>query len=111
MPELKGVIFDFNGVLFWDTHLHDIAWRDYSRTVRGKAFSDEEMVHSVHGRTNKDILEYLTGRTIEGEELLEHVNGKENTYRELCLERKDEFKLAPGARAFLDYLKEAQKPI
>jgi beta-phosphoglucomutase-like phosphatase (HAD superfamily) len=108
---LKGIVFDFNGVLLWDTHLHDIAWKEYSKKLRGTVLTDEEMVHKVHGRTNKDVLEYLTGKTVEGEELQSYVEGKESMYRQSCLESSDEFKLAPGAIEFLDYLKDSKKPI
>lgn len=110
MNELKGLIFDFNGVLLWDTHLHDIAWKEYSRKLRGTELSDDEMVHKVHGRTNKDVLDYLTGENLEGKELQKHIDGKESMYREMCLERPGEFKIAPGAVAFLDYLKGSGKP-
>lgn len=109
MSELKGLIFDFNGVLLWDTHLHDIAWKDYSLKLRGTELSDEEMIHKVHGRTNKDVLEYLVGRSIDGKELQEHIERKESTYRQMCLDNPTEFRLAPGAIEFLDYLKACGK--
>ena len=43
MSHFDGVIFDFNGVLLWDNHLHEEAWRRYSRLVRGAALTDEEL--------------------------------------------------------------------
>ena len=110
MQELDAILFDFNGVLLWDSHLHDMAWKQYSKELRGTPLSNEEMTHQVHGRTNKDILGYLTGRTIEGDELLNHINNKESIYKRLCLGRPEEFVLAPGAIQFLDYLKTTNKP-
>lgn len=106
----KCVIFDFNGVLWWDSHLHEEAWRDFSERVRGTALSDEEMLHQVHGRTNRDILEYLVGREISSGELEHYTHEKESIYRELCLKQGENFKLAPGAIEFLDYLKENDIP-
>ena len=41
--DVKGIIFDFNGTLYWDSHLHYEAWREYSKILRGYEFSDEEM--------------------------------------------------------------------
>ena len=37
----KGIIFDFNGTLFWDSKKHLEAWREYSKKLRGHAFTDE----------------------------------------------------------------------
>lgn len=104
MENVKGVIFDFNGVLFWDSHLHEKAWKIFSKQIRGSEFSAEEMHEFVHGRTNKDTLEYLTKREISGTELDDLTQGKETIYRRICLELGDEFKLAPGAEEFLNFL-------
>lgn len=104
MPD--AFIFDFNGVLFWDTHFHDDAWRQYSKKLRGTELSEDEMIHKVHGRTNKDVLEYLTGKSLGDDELQEHTDTKESIYRQMCLDNKDQFVLSPGAIEFLDYLNE-----
>ena len=39
----KGVIFDFNGTLFWDSEKHLEAWREFSKRLREHAFTDDEM--------------------------------------------------------------------
>lgn len=65
MTKYSGIIFDFNGVLLWDTHLHEQVWRDYSRTLRGTPLSQEEIRHHVHGRPNQYIIEYLIGKWFE----------------------------------------------
>jgi len=110
MKKIKAVIFDFNGVLWWDSHLHEKAWKDYAKKIRGEEFTDDEMHVYMHGRTNKDILEYLLGQTVSNQELLEHTEGKESIYRQFCLDQGKNFKLAPGAVEFLDYLKESNIP-
>ena len=38
-----GVIFDFNGVLFFDSDLHETAWHYMSKKYRGKPFSENEL--------------------------------------------------------------------
>ena len=106
----KGIIFDFNGTLFWDSELHQEAWREFSKRVRPYAFTDEEMRKYMFGRTNEDILAYLLGRKPEPE-LVEKLGGeKEALYREQCRQDKKNTRLAPGAIEFLDYLKENDIP-
>lgn len=105
--ENYGILFDFNGVLFWDSHFHETAWKAYSKQIRGSELSGEEMSHQVYGRTNKDIFEYLLGKPVTGTELNQHIEGKESLYRHICLDHPGEFKLAPGAIEYLDYLKGA----
>ena len=61
----KGIIFDFNGTLYWDSAMHKQAWREFSKILRGSEFSDEEMVLHMFGRTNEEIIEYAIGRKPE----------------------------------------------
>lgn len=108
---IKGVIFDFNGTLFWDSQLHIDAWKDYSAKIREVPFTEEEMLQHMFGRTNADIIEYATGKK-PTKELLEKIAGeKEAYYREMCLKRPDEFHLAPSAVEFLNYLKDNNIPM
>ena len=58
----KGIIFDFNGTLLFDSEKHLEAWREYSRQLRGTAFTDEEMQAHMFGRTNEDIIAYAIGK-------------------------------------------------
>lgn len=108
---LKGIIFDFNGVLLWDSHLHELAWDECAKRIRGRGFTSEEIDHQMHGRTNGDIIQYLAGRILEPNELERQIDKKEDIYHHLCLEHKDEFKLAPFVPEFLDYLKAKHIPI
>lgn len=99
-----GVIFDFNGVLLWDNHLHEAAWRRFSAHLRGAPMTDAEMVHAVHGRVNRDIFEYVLGRKIGEEELGQLADEKETIYRQLALDSIDTYHLSPGAIDLLDFL-------
>lgn len=98
-----GIIFDFNGVLLWDSHLHEKAWKDFSMTLRGFPFSSEEVL-DFHGKTNKSILEYTLNRPITSLELNALSSQKEALYQNLCLQNKADFKLSPGAIEFLEFL-------
>lgn len=106
----KGIIFDFNGTLFFDSEKHLEAWREYSKKVRKEAFTDDEMREYMFGRTNEDILTYLLGRKPEAELLDTLAKEKEAVYREMCRQDKENTVLAPGAIEFLDYLKENNIP-
>lgn len=106
----KAVIFDFNGVLLWDTELHEQAWKAYSEELRGYALTNEEMKTHVHGRPNSAIFEYLIGRKLNAEELEQHTQGKESAYRDLCLGLGSDFVLSPGAIQLLDFLKDQAIP-
>ena len=107
---MKGIIFDFNGTLYWDSQLHYDAWREYSKLLRGVEFSDEEMRDKMFGHTNEDIIEYAIGKKPTKEMVEKYGKEKEALYRKRCLVDKDSFKLAPGAIEFLDYLKEKNIP-
>lgn len=107
---MKGIIFDFNGTLYWDSQLHYDAWREYSKLLRGYEFSDEEMRDKMFGHTNEDIIEYAIGKKPNKEMVEKYGKEKEALYRKRCLLDPENFKLAPGAIEFLDYLKENNIP-
>lgn len=107
---MKGIIFDFNGTLYWDSQLHYDAWREYSKMLRGYEFTDEEMRDKMFGHTNEDIIEYAIGKKPSKEMVEKYGKEKEALYRKRCLLKPEEFKLAPGAVEFLDYLKENNIP-
>ena len=102
---MKGIIFDFNGTLYWDSQLHYDAWREYSALLREEPFSDEEMRTKMFGHTNADIIEYLIGKKPSAEMVEKYAKEKEAVYRKRCKLDPENFKLAPGATELLDYLK------
>ena len=107
---MKGIIFDFNGTLYWDSQLHYDAWREFSKIIRGYEFSDIEMRDKMFGHTNEDIIEYAIGKKPSKEMVEKYGKEKEALYRKRCLLKPEEFKLAPGAIEFLNYLKENNIP-
>ena len=107
---MKGIIFDFNGTLFWDSQLHYDAWRKFSKLLRGYSFSDEEMREKMFGHTNEDIIEYAIGEKPSNEMVEKYSKEKETLYRNQCLLEPDKFKLAPGAIKLLEYLKDNNIP-
>jgi beta-phosphoglucomutase-like phosphatase (HAD superfamily) len=105
-----GIIFDFNGVLWWDGHLQEQAWGEFSKEKRGVPFTGEEMAIHVHGRNNRHTLAYLAGRPMAEAELEQLIQHKEAIYRRLCLEQGQAFRLSPGAVELLDFLVEHRVP-
>jgi beta-phosphoglucomutase-like phosphatase (HAD superfamily) len=99
--KLLGMIFDFNGVLWWDKYLQEQAWSQFAEQFNGFSFTSEEMALRVHGRNNQHTLEYLTGTNLDDERLAQLSNQKETIYRDLCLAQGDDFKLSPGATDLL----------
>lgn len=107
---MKGIIFDFNGTLYWDSQLHYDAWREFSKILRGHEFSNEEMREKMFGHTNEDIIEYAIGKKPTKEMIEKYGKEKEALYRKRCLLNPKTFKLAPGAIDFLDFLKHNNIP-
>lgn len=103
----SGVIFDFNGTLFWDTKLHNKAW-DIFLTRHGLFLSDEDKFSKMHGKNNKDIFLSLFDNSLTDTRIQEYILEKEGLYQELCLQT--DMPMAPGAEEFLDYLKDHHIP-
>lgn len=99
-----GVIFDFNGTLFWDSQKHYDAWYEMSKRLRGKPFDDYEMVHYMFGRTNANIMEYALGRKPSKEEVDKYSLEKELIYLDMCEKDKENTKFAKGVEDMLDFL-------
>ena len=108
---MKGIIFDFNGTLFWDSQLHYNAWREYSKILRGYEFTYEEMREKMFGHTNENIIEYAIGKKPSKEMVEKYGKEKESVYRKWCLSNPETLKLAPGAIELLDYLKSNNIPM
>jgi beta-phosphoglucomutase-like phosphatase (HAD superfamily) len=100
----RGLIFDLNGVLWWDSHLQEEAWQRLCVELWGRPLSEEEMSVYVHGRNNGETLNYLAGRCVRAEELEQLIRQKEEIYRRMCLDQGDAFRLSPGAVELLDFL-------
>ena len=91
MPRLRGIIFDFNGTLLWDTQFHNKAWN----------LSDEEIRDNMHGRTNAEIFKYLFKKDLSQSEVNSLASEKEAIYRQLII--NNEFELQPGVTRLFDF--------
>lgn len=103
----SGVIFDFNGTLFWDTPYHNRSW-DLFLSTYGIHLTDEEKFLKIHGKNSGEIFPALLNRNLTQQEIDQFTSEKEGIYRQICLQEGME--LAPGAIDFFQYLKEHHIP-
>lgn len=107
---LKGILFDFNGTLFFDSKLHMAAFRRIFPELGKPVPSDELMMQKFFGRTNETIYRSNIDPDASASDIKAFIDAKENAYRALCLEDPDSFRLVDGAAELLDYLKENNIP-
>ena len=104
----QGVVFDFNGTLFWDTELQNRSW-DKFLDGYGFKLSEEEKLTWVHGINAMDTFEYLFKRPCSADEVFQLTEEKEVIYREMCMDQGMEW--APGALELIEFLKVNNVPI
>ena len=85
MNAAKGIIFDFNGTLFFDYQENRDAWDETARLYRGYPFGEEEFL-SMMGKLNRDCAAYICP-SASIEELDRISEEKEAIYKRLCRER------------------------
>lgn len=110
MSNLKGVIFDFNGTLFFDNDKHILAWNKISKEIRGRDITDEELHEKFNGTPNDQILRYMLGEDAKEDQIQYYSSLKEQYYREFCKADKAGFHLVEGVPEFMDALKEKEIP-
>lgn len=104
---IKGVIFDFNGTLFFDTQLHNQAW-DIFLERYSLSLDDEEKDRKIHGKNNADILTNIFNKEFTADDIKKLIIEKESIYQTLCL--KQGMELAPGAEDLFNYLQTKNIP-
>ncbi|MFA5954176.1 MAG: HAD family phosphatase [Patescibacteria group bacterium] len=107
MKKYRGIIFDFNGVLLWDTLWHEAVWKEIIPELAGRIVSAKEWNEHAHARTNQEIFSYLLGRDVSSE-AFKLIEMKESKYRAYALSQGKNFKLSPGAVELLNFLADKQ---
>jgi len=110
VEDIIGVIFDFNGTMFFDSSKHEKAWQMYTEELIGRSITPEEKRLYIRQKSGRDILEKFLGYEISDDMFEQFSEEKESIYRRLCNQEKDGLKLAPGLEEFLDYLAEYNVP-
>ena len=103
---MKGIIFDFNGTMVFDGHLHEKAWVDMI-TKHNDTVTVEEIIEYIHGRTNDTIIKHFMGE-VGAEELQELAEEKELEYQRLV--REEHIDYVKGTKELLDKLVEKEIP-
>ncbi|MGM9904526.1 MAG: HAD family hydrolase [Enterococcus sp.] len=102
---MKGIIFDFNGTMFQDSHFHEEAWIHMIRRYSDRQLTDDEILKQIHGRTNDEILRYFISSDLTNEEIARLSYEKEAYYRSLCQQHPEQLVLTKGLEETLDLLK------
>ena len=106
---MKGILFDFNGTLFWDSPKNDKAWQQFALNHTGQCMTEEALL-TLHGLPNTTTLEHILNRTLAPDEVSLLSEEKERIYRALCLHDPAGMNLAPGAPEMLNALKASGIP-
>jgi beta-phosphoglucomutase len=108
---MDGIIFDFNGTMFLDSHLHEEAWIHMIKRYSSAKITEEDILLNVHGRTNNEILTHFISADLSSEQISQLSDEKEALYRELCLKEPEQLMLTTGLIETLEQLKKTQIPI
>lgn len=104
----RGVLFDFNGTLFFDTLFHEEAWRQIYRELHGKQ-AEVPGESFFRGPRNDTLIQSIAPRMTEEERTACSVR-KEAVYRNICKRHPDQLHLAAGAEELFAALKERKIP-
>ena len=122
---VKGVIFDFNGTLFFDNDKHVKAWGAISRLLRNKDtfilpnktamiqnkdITDEELHKHFNGVPNQKIIQYMKNNQATKEDIDYYSKLKEKYYRQFCKEDQATFHLVEGSYDYFKQLKDQKIP-
>ena len=103
--KFKGVIFDFNGTLFFDNDKHIKAWEEISKLIREHGISEDELHTKFNGVPNNQIISYVFDGKCTQDELEQYSKLKEKYYRQFCAEDKANFHLVSDVENYYNELK------
>ena len=86
---IKGVIFDFNGTLYFDTDIHVEVWRELYKELSHRRSDFDQVFGQVFGGNNKLIIKHLYqvfNEEISEERIDELSKYKEKLYRDYSIE-------------------------
>lgn len=103
--KIEGVLFDFNGTLFFDTPIHELTWKMYAKKYFNKEITSFDMEQHFHARDNMHILNFLSNnRKLSKEEISYYSNEKTKLYQQNVLNNLNKLKLVDGLEQCLDFL-------
>lgn len=105
-----GVIFDFNGTMFYDGSYHNRAWQMCVSDLVMHDIAERDVKAWIIGRTPKEILEHFLGYELSDSMIQQFSMEKERIYRSMLVKDEKRLSLAPGLETYLDYLTNANVP-
>lgn len=96
--EIRGLLFDMDGVVCHNMPAHEEAWRRFFMT-HGITLEPREFRENTMGMPTREVLRYYFKREVPPEEAAALAAVKETLYRELYLPER---RPMPGLLAFLD---------
>ena len=106
----KGVIFDFNGTLFFDSPLHVIAWDSISMELSGTHVTAKRLIEEFSGLPNLEILKKIAGPDHSPDFYDAYSRKKEALYRKAVEEIPGGAHLTDGAEALFAMLQKENIP-
>ena len=97
-------IFDMDGVIIHSNPFHKIALHQFCEKY-GYHLTEDELRSKIYGRTNKQWITNLFGRTLSAGELDRFAEEKEGLFRELY---KDDIKALRGLSSFLEKMNQSK---
>lgn len=107
---MKAVLYDFNGTLYSDTHIHHEAWCNFIWNRLGLKMTKEEVFKTCIGPSNLDIFNDLFDGKLSPEEIKAYSYDKEVEYRAAARSNPDNLHMRPGADEMMDWLTEHNIP-
>jgi HAD superfamily hydrolase (TIGR01509 family) len=106
--KLKGILFDFNGVIILDGELQEKALQSAIYEKTGKKYSIQVIRETMHGRGIKEFVkEKLHLTDVKAEEIAKR---KEYFHKKLCLTNKNVFKLSSDIISLFEKLNKNNIP-
>ena len=110
MKNIKGLLFDFNGTLFFDTAMQVRGFEKVSLAYGIPRYSEEQLVSTFFGRTKNEIYKRFINSDATDEDCEKFNSDVKHAYFDSCLEMPDRLALADCVVQMLDYVKEQGIP-
>src|SRR5215467_3290460 len=101
-PMLRGMVFDFDGVIVDSHPVHTRTWKKFLESMGRKA-SEQDLHYVLDGRTREDIIRHFFGE-LDDETIREYGHRKEQMFRDEAAS----VQTVKGLEAFLVELREAK---
>ena len=104
-----GVLFDFNGTLFFDDREQEEAWTILAKKYFNVDLKKEDF-KTIHGYSTACTLSRLAKRNLSEEEIEKYRHERVEIYKELVYKNHKEIKLVSGATTLFKKLQEKDIP-